>query len=107
MILDGKSVVSNARGIHDPEPVALALSDIDAGPRHLRTVNIASNAIDHRRIWHRLDIIDIGCREIGFGRLDMRLVYGYIDERKRLLTAIDGVCHQSASVMIVFSSSTS
>ena len=57
--LDGKSVLSNPRGIHNPKSVALTLSHIDAGPRHLRTSHIASNTVNHRCIRYGFDISDI------------------------------------------------
>ena len=79
--LNGKSVMGNSRGIDNSKSVALTLSHIEAGPRHLRTANIAPNAVDHRRIRHGFDIIQIVCGEIGRSGLDMRLVHGGVKRR--------------------------
>ena len=73
VILDGKSVMSNPRGIHNPKSVALTLSYIDAGPRYLRTANIASNTVDHCRIRYGFDIILIVRGEKGCGGLNIYL----------------------------------
>ena len=73
VILDGKSVMSNPRGIHNPKSVALTLSHIDAGPRHLRTSNITSNTVDHRRVRYGFDIPHICGGEIGRGGLNIYL----------------------------------
>ena len=70
--------MSNARGIHNPKSVALTLSDIDAGPRHLRAANIAPNAVDHGRIRDAFEIIRIIYGEIGCGGLNNYLVHGVV-----------------------------
>ena len=78
VVRDGKSVISNAGGIHNPKSVALTLSDIDAGPRHLRAANIAPNPVDHGRIRDAFEIVRIIYGEIGCSGLNNYLVHGGI-----------------------------
>jgi hypothetical protein len=112
MTLDGKTVAGNPRRVHDPHAVALALLDLDAAPGHVRPSDIASGVVDEARVGNtfvgggvgRADVFVSGLVERGRER---ESVGGQTKEEGVGLTAGAGVCHQSASVMIVSSLSTS
>ena len=113
MTLDGETVLSVPRCIHNPHAIALALLDIDTTPRHLGPSDEAPGAIDETRIGNTfvrddiagIEILGGGLEQTDISEASVRVV-GAKDEGG-VLTAGAGSCHQSASVMIVPSSSTS
>ena len=50
MTLDGETIASVPRGIHNPHAIAFALLNIDAAPWHLGPSDVAPGAIDETRV---------------------------------------------------------
>lgn len=54
MALDGKTIASDPRGIHNPQAISFAFHYIDAAPGHLGPSDVAPSTVDETRVGNAL-----------------------------------------------------